>query len=121
MIAVSPEFIDPNGGSAWETKQPQEEEFEMTDVGSTVTACNAQNFNAVDSNKWSCMKNRVRDKFGITINTDSGTAGQGDFTVAWNYNSIAQTLSVQCTRSPSSATCSVINDQVQRIARSCGV
>jgi hypothetical protein len=93
----------------------------MTSTESTVTACDAQNFNAVDSNKWSCIKNRVRDELGIIINADSGTASQGDFTLMWNYNPTAQTLRVQCTRSPSSAACSVINGQIQRIVRSCGV
>jgi hypothetical protein len=90
-----------------------EEELEM--------AWEAQRFSAVDSERWSCMKDEVRDQYGFTINTDNGTASQDGFTFTWSYNAGEQTLSVQCTDSPFWAPCSVINDRMQSIARNCGV
>jgi hypothetical protein len=55
-------------------------------------ACEAQRFSAVDSERWSCMKD--------------GEPGWLSFT--WSYNAGEQTLSVQCTDSPFWAPCSVI-------------
>jgi hypothetical protein len=96
-------------------------EFEMTDAAFAGVACDAQNFSAVASGKWTCIKNKVRDKYGITINTDNWTASQDDFTFTWNYDSGVETLMMQCTRSPSMAACSAINDEVREIVRNCGV
>jgi hypothetical protein len=84
-------------------------------------ACQAQRFSAVDSERWTCIKDEVRDQYGFTITTDNGTVSQGGFTLTWSYNAGEQTLSVQRTDSPFWAPCAVINDRMQSIARNCGV
>ena len=43
-------------------------------------ACEGQHLSAVDSEKWTCIKDAVRDQCGFTITTDNGTASQGGFT-----------------------------------------
>lgn len=91
----------------------------MPDAEFLSSACASQDFEGVTSDKWACAKNAVRDRYGIVVNTDSGTASKDGFTLTWNYNPGAQTLQVQCTDSPWWAPCSAINGQIQDIAGSC--
>jgi hypothetical protein len=93
----------------------------MLDAEFLQAACDAQHFKGVDTNKWTCVKSKVREKFGIIINKDSGTISMHGFTVMWNHNPTSQTLMVQCTDHPFFVSCSTINTQIQDIARICGI
>jgi hypothetical protein len=81
-------------------------------------ACAMQSFNNVTPSAWECCKKGV-SQFGITVTANSGNQSKDDFTVAWNYDPAAQTLTIQCTDSPWWAPCSTINGKIHDMIQPC--
>jgi hypothetical protein len=76
-----------------------------------MSACASQTFPGVSATKWACLKASISAN-GYPITTDQGSTTDKGFTIAWNYNSAAQTLTIQCTDSPWYAPCSAINAKI---------
>jgi hypothetical protein len=84
-----------------------------------MSACASQNFTNVNQQVWDCLVQQAAQQ-GVTINTTSGCASAQGFTVCWNWNQGASTLSIQCTDSPWWAPCSLINGKIHDIVVGCG-
>ena len=85
-----------------------------------MSACKALNFTGVTPDVWSCIKDAVKSKTGITIDTNTGKASKWGFTVTWDYEPDAETLTIQCVDSPPLPTCSTINGAILSVGRGCG-
>ncbi|MCP5521705.1 MAG: hypothetical protein H7A46_09170 [Verrucomicrobiales bacterium] len=83
-----------------------------------MSACAKQTFNSVTPDAWNCLVNKAASH-GITISGPSGQATKDGFTVAWNYDSTAQNLTLQCTDSPFWAPCSMINGKIHDLVEGC--
>jgi hypothetical protein len=75
-------------------------------------------YNNVTSAAWSCCVNAAA-QYGVQITGPSGEANKDGFTIVWNYNQGAQTLSIQCTDSPFWAPCSLINGKIDGAVEAC--
>ena len=83
-----------------------------------MSACAMLSYNNVTQNAWNCGVQAAAN-YGVTITTNSGSASASGFTIAWNYNPDAQTLTLQCTDSPFWAPCSVINSHINNAVEQC--
>ena len=86
-----------------------------------MSACAMLTYNNVTPAAWESIVAEV-SKNGITIGADSGSASAQGFTVQWNHDRAAQTLTLQCVDSPFFVSCSLINahlnDAVERCLQS---
>jgi hypothetical protein len=83
-----------------------------------MSACAMLSYNNVTAAAFDCCK-AAAAKYGVTINSNSGSGTKDGFTVAWNYNPSLQTLSIQCTDSPWWAPCSMINGRINDAVEGC--
>lgn len=83
-----------------------------------MSACAMLTYGNVTASAWQCIKN-VASSHGLTINSNTGKGTVSGFTVAWNYNTSAQTLGIQCTDSPFWAPCSTINSTLNQAIEGC--
>lgn len=84
-----------------------------------MSACATQTFDHVTPAAWNCLVQKAAS-YGIAISSaPSGQATKDGFTVSWNYNSTAQTLSIQCVDSPWWAPCSTINGKIHDLVDGC--
>lgn len=83
-----------------------------------MSACAMLSYNNVSAAAFDCCK-ATAAKYGVTISGNSGSASSHGFTVAWNYNPGAQTLTIQCTDSPFWAPCSTINGKINDAVEEC--
>ena len=81
-------------------------------------ACASQVFSTVSTGVWNCLIQKAAG-YGITISTPVGQATKDGFTVSWNYDNKAQSLSIQCLDSPWWAPCSTINGKIHDIVDGC--
>jgi hypothetical protein len=83
-----------------------------------MSACAMLTYNNVTPAAWQCGV-QLAAGYGVTITTDQGKASASGFTIAWNYNPSAQTLSLQCTDSPFIVPCSLINNFIDDKVHGC--
>ena len=83
-----------------------------------MAACAMLSYNNVSEDAWNCILNAVA-QFGVTPNGDAGTASSNGFTVSWNYDRTAGTLSLQSLDSPFWISCSTINSHINDVVESC--
>lgn len=83
-----------------------------------MSSCAMLSYNNVTSAAFDCCK-ATAARYGVTINGNTGSASSHGFTVKWNYNPGAQTLSLQCTDSPWWAPCSTINGKINDAVEDC--
>ena len=55
----------------------------------------------------------------LPAGTTSGTASRAGFDIAWAYEQVTQTLTVECTNSPFLVPCKIINAQISSWIASC--
>jgi hypothetical protein len=84
-------------------------------------SCDPLVFTKVDAGKFACVSQKVTAAVGIPINAPIGTASKGGYTVAWNYNEKAGSLTIQCLDSPFTSPCIAINAKIKGLVASCGV
>jgi hypothetical protein len=84
-------------------------------------SCDPLVFNKVDAGKFACVSKKVTDTVGIAISGPIGTASKGGYTVAWNFNEKAGSLTIQCLDSPFSSPCFAINSKIKGLVAACGV
>ncbi len=83
-----------------------------------MSACAMLSYNNVTQAAWQCGIEKAAS-FGVEITSNTGTATKSGFTIAWNYNPDAQTLTLQCTDSPFFVPCSAINSQINNAVEQC--
>ena len=83
-----------------------------------MSACAMLTYNNVTQDVWQCIVSAVA-QYGIPVAADSGTQSAQGFTISWNYNRQAETLSVQCIDSPFWAPCSTVNAHINDAAEAC--
>lgn len=84
-----------------------------------MSACDPIVFNEITEAKWNCIKQTVRQKTGITIETDSGTTTRSGFTVTWNFSLEGQVLTFQVTDKPLVIPCETIYSRFREVVSSC--
>ena len=84
-----------------------------------MSACPQQTFNGVSQSQWSCIKQEVKNKTGIVITTDVGSASQSGFSVHWNFDPQTQVLLIQITDKPFFIPCSTIDSTISGIVNGC--
>lgn len=81
-------------------------------------ACDPVNFSNVTQAAFDCCKATAM-KYGVTIAGNSGSGSNHGFTVAWNYDSAARTLKLQCTKKPFFIGCGGVNDHLTEAVQKC--
>jgi hypothetical protein len=84
-----------------------------------MSACAAQVFSNVSSSAWSCLKQKAAAE-GYPIGSDAGSQTQQGFTIEWQYDSGAQTLTITCTDSPFWAPCGTSNSKIHEVVDGTG-
>jgi hypothetical protein len=92
----------------------------VTDKESNMS-CDPLVFTKVDAAKFACVSKKVTDAVGIPISGPIGTASKGGYTVAWNFNEKAGSLTIQCLDSPFTSPCFAINSKISGLVGSCGI
>jgi len=83
-----------------------------------MSACAMLSYNNVTPTVWSCGVNAAA-QYGVQITPNIGQATPDGFTIAWNYNPGAETLSIQCTDSPFWAPCGLISSKINDAIEAC--
>lgn len=84
-----------------------------------MSECNEQVFNGITQMRWDCIKQAMQGRTGVAITTDSGSASKSGFTIRWNFDPLAQVLTVQCLEKPFIIPCSAIESTLKGIANGC--
>lgn len=84
-----------------------------------MSACSMICFNNVTPAVWQAIVARA-STYGVTINSNNGSATVDGFTVAWNYFPSTQTGNIQCTDSPWYVPCAAINSKITTEIEGCG-
>jgi hypothetical protein len=80
--------------------------------------CAAQLFENITNEQFTCILGKAQAA-GINITGNAGTASADGITIVWNFDSAAQTLSIQCTAAPFLVPCGTINSRIHDIVDSC--
>jgi len=85
--------------------------------------CAPQSFPNFSTECIEALRARVRTE-GVNAESSpggntSGTASRAGFHIAWKYDPISETLTVQCTSSPFYAPCSLITAQIKNWITAC--
>jgi hypothetical protein len=83
-----------------------------------MAACAMLSYNGVSPEAWQTIQNAT-SQYGISVETDSGTAAKEGFTITWNYERQAGNLSIQCINSPWFINCSTINSHINDAVEAC--
>jgi hypothetical protein len=83
-----------------------------------MSACAMLSYNGVTPTAWQCGIKTAAD-YGVAITTNVGSATASGFTIAWNYDPGARTLSIQCTGRPFWAPCSTVNGKINDAVEAC--
>ena len=84
-----------------------------------MSACEPLVFNAITQEKRNCVKQTGKQKTGILIETDSGSTTRSSFTVTWNCDLAAQTLTFQVTDKPAVIPCETIYSRFREVVNAC--
>lgn len=84
-------------------------------------ACDSLVYSGVGESKWATVKDAVRRKYGIRIDSAQGAASRRGFTLKWAYESHHETLRIQCLRKPFFVSCGRVNRRIQQMAQECGI
>lgn len=77
-----------------------------------------QSYNNVTAAAWQCGI-AAAEQYGVSITTNSGSASTRGYSFTWSYDPGAQTLSLQCTDSPTIVPCFVINAAIDHAVTDC--
>jgi hypothetical protein len=84
-------------------------------------SCDALVFTKVDATKFACVAKNVAAEVGVPIDGPAGTQTKGGFTVTWNFDEAAGSLTIQCLDSPFGVPCVLINSKIKGLVGACGV
>lgn len=80
--------------------------------------CSPCNFTNVTPAAFQCLVDKAA-KYGVKINSDSGTESEKGFKITWNYARAAQTLTIQCVGKPFIFSCKTVNKNINEIVNDC--
>jgi hypothetical protein len=81
--------------------------------------CATQVFGDISSEQFACLVDRAKAA-GMQIDGNSGTTPQHNgVSVAWEYDPVAKTLSIQCLSLPFLVSCGAANSQIHGLVESC--
>ncbi len=83
-----------------------------------MSACDKLSFNDITPAVWQ-RAIAAAAEYGVAVTANAGDGTARGFTVAWNYEPVAQTVSLQCTDSPFWAPCGVINNKLTEVVNAC--
>jgi hypothetical protein len=81
-------------------------------------SCAAQTFPGISPDQFACVLQKVNES-GISISGNSGSASKDGITIAWEFDPVTQTLSIQCTASPFYVSCGTINSKIHDLVDEC--
>lgn len=83
-----------------------------------MAGCAADSFTNVTPAAFNCLKAKAA-KYGVKIDSDSGSASSTGFTISWNYERAASKLTMQCTKKPIIIGCGTVRGQVRQQVQDC--
>ena len=83
-----------------------------------MAGCDVQTFSGITREHFACLLQKAQSS-GIDISGNSGTASGSGITIAWDYNPIAQELTVQCKKMPVFVGSGVILSQIRDLVSNC--
>jgi hypothetical protein len=81
-------------------------------------SCDPINFSNVSQAAFTCCA-QTAAKYGVTINSNSGSGSSHGFTIEWNYDPASKTLMLHCTGKPFFIPCSAVNDHITDAVTTC--
>jgi hypothetical protein len=81
-------------------------------------SCVEQNFTGFTLERFDCLLEKAQAA-GVDITGNSGTASRDGIEITWNFDPIAQTLTIQCIAAPLLVPCGVINSKIRALVDSC--
>jgi hypothetical protein len=80
--------------------------------------CAAQVFSPVTAANFNCIVAKAAAA-GIKISGNAGEMSESGFTVQWQFDPVANTLSIQCTDKPFIVSCGTVNGRIHDIVDGC--
>ena len=84
-----------------------------------MAGCDPQVFTAVTREMLECFSGSVESAFGLALEGDSGSASAMGTTLAWNYESSTQQLTLTCEARPMFLPCKDIYEHLGRMLDKC--
>jgi len=84
-------------------------------------ACSPLVFNNITISQFQSLAQAVAARYHIMPSGTVGTASSQGFTLAWDFNGTANTLTIQCMAHPAIFPCSLINSDIKAVASSLGL
>lgn len=83
-----------------------------------MAGCAADSFNNVSAAAFKCLAAKAA-KYGVKIDSDSGSASTSGFTISWTYERAASKLTIQCLKKPALILCGIVRSQVKSQVQDC--
>lgn len=83
-----------------------------------MSKCTAQIFSGITAAMWQQISQQATDN-GLPIEGNSGRKTKDGFEVSWDFDPASGRLELQCHNSPFWAPCSLIQEKVEEIVKSC--
>lgn len=83
-----------------------------------MAGCAADSFTNFSPAAFKCLAAKAA-KYGVKIDSDSGSASSTGFTIAWNYDRAGSKLTIQCTKKPIIIGCGTVRSQVKEQVQDC--
>ena len=83
-----------------------------------MAGCAADTFPNVSAAAFDCLVAKAA-KYGVKINSDSGSSSASGFTISWNYDRAGSSLTIQCLKKPIIFGCSTVRNQVKQQVQDC--
>ncbi len=83
-----------------------------------MAPCDKQIFSQVTQEQFGCLVEKAAQA-GLPLAGNAGQGSKSGFTVAWQYDPVAQTLEIQCLDAPFLVPCSVINAKIHDLVGGC--
>ena len=84
-----------------------------------MAGCDPQVFNGVTKEMLECFSGSVESAFGLALSSESGSASAMGTTLAWNYDSAAQQLTLTCEARPMFLPCKDIYEHLGKMLDKC--
>jgi len=83
-----------------------------------MSACETQTVQNFTQARFDCLVQKAAAS-GIVISGNEGQASKDGITIRWNFDSVNQTIEVQCIDAPFLLPCGIINSNIQNLLASC--
>jgi hypothetical protein len=83
-----------------------------------MAVCEAQTFGGITQTRFDCLVQQAQTA-GITITGNVGAATKNGVIIRWEFDSVNQTLELQCTGLPFFLSCETINGKIHDLVDAC--